>query len=180
MKKTILVICVVAIFITTLAFSGKACAADSSNKTIPFHFSSVVQKLKDGIMFKSVLIKQIVSHSSVKSSGRTWQVMWGVNGYSAVGIKVCGLYTHVGWTGNGSYLTSPHWVYHSSWSVFPNTVDQISDRWLYYNEGYHGTGEALTTGRCGINIDGWEILHHTELLFTDVYWYGNWHPHLNN
>jgi len=44
--------------------------------------------------------------------------------------------------------------------------------------GYHGTGEALTQGRFGIGINGWDLLHYTKSLFTDVYWYGNYYAHV--
>lgn len=174
MKKVLLVF--LAIFVVIFAFNDNAAASDAVQKIPPNHFSSVTQKLENGVIFKSVLIG-VSNPKSIESSGTTWTVNWGIEGYSAVGIKVCGLYTNVRWTGNGSYLTTPNWIYHSSWSIFPNTVDSISDQWLYYNTGYHGTGEALTQGRFGIGVNGWDLLYYTKRLFTEVYWYGNYYAH---
>jgi hypothetical protein len=168
MKKVLFVF--LAIFVVILAFNGKVSAADTV-QTIPPHFSSVTQKLENGIMFKSVLIG-FSPQMSIESSGTMWEIYRGLEGYSPAGLPVCGLYTDVSWTGNGSYLTTPNWVYH-----FPNTVDSISDQWLYYNTGYRGTGEALTQGRFGIGIGSYNLYYYTRLLFTDVYWYGNYYPH---
>lgn len=151
-------------------------AADTVGIASP-RFSSVTQILDNGIMFKSVLV-QSAPQMSIQSSGTPWTVNWGVEGYSLLGIKVSGLYTNVGWTQDGSSLATPNWVYHTSWTVFPNVIDQVSDQWLYYTLGYHGTGEALTQGRFGIGINGWDLLYYTKSLFTDVYWYGNYYAHV--
>jgi hypothetical protein len=174
MKKILFVFLV--IFVVIFAFISRIFAADNV-QTVPFHFPSITQKLDNGIMFKSVLIG-VSRQMSIESSGTTYQVVWGVEGYSLAGIPVCGLYTHVGWTGDGHYLTTPYWVYHSSWQIIPNNVDQISDQWLYYNAGYCGTGESITQGRIGIGTYGIDLYYYTKILHTTVYWYGNWWPYV--
>lgn len=184
MKKIIIVLLV----LTALFFTVKpSVRADSKTENLNLlrppvhHFVPKTQILKDGIMFKSVMISSSGQDKSVESTYFNHQVEWGVEGYSLVGLRVCGLYTTVKWTGNENDLLSPKWVGSSSWSIFPNTVDEISNSWLYYVTGFHGTGEALTKGRFGIGIPTpWgsiNIVHTDKSLFTDVYWDGRYYTY---